>query len=68
MNTLEFFSFVTLSPLNEQFECMVNAEYLPGDPDTGIADDWDLIVTVYGVDVSYDISETDRLRLINEAI
>lgn len=64
---MEFTSFISLTPFDEHL-CNVEAIYLPGDPDVGVADDWDLFVFVEGVDVTYDISKKDRLRLINEAI
>jgi len=64
---MEFTSFISLTPFDEHL-CDVEAIYLPGDPETGVADDWDLFVFVEGVDVTYDISKKDRLRLINEAI
>lgn len=64
---MEFTSFISLTPFDEHL-CDVEAIYLPGDPDVGVADDWDLFVFVEGVDVTYDISKKDRLRLINEAI
>lgn len=64
---MEFTSFISLTPFDEH-PCDVEAIYLPGDPDVGVADDWDLFVFVDGVDVTYDISKKDRLRLINEAI
>lgn len=64
---MEFTSLVSLTPFDEHL-CNVEAIYLPGDPDVGVADDWDLFVFVEGVDVTYDISKEDRLRLIDEAI
>jgi hypothetical protein len=64
---MEFTSFVSLTPFDEH-QCNVEAIFLPGDPDTGVADDWDIFVFVDGVDVTYDISKADRLRLIDEAI
>lgn len=62
-----FTSFISLTPFDEHL-CNVEAIFLPGDPDTGVADDWDVFVSVNGVDVTYDITKADRLRLINEAI
>lgn len=64
---MEFTSFISLTPFDEHL-CDVEAIFLPGDPDTGVVDDWDLFVFVEGVDVTYDISKADRLRLIDEAI
>lgn len=64
---MEFTSFISLTPFDEH-QCNVEAIFLPGDPDTGVSDDWDLFVFVDGVDVTYDINKKDRLRLINEAI
>lgn len=64
---MEFTSFISLTPFDEHL-CNVEAIFLPGDPDVGVADDWDLFVFVEGVDVTYDISKKDRLRLIDEAI
>ena len=64
---MEFTSFISLTPFDEHL-CNVEAIYLPGDPDVGVADDWDLFVFVEGVDVTYDISKKDRFRLIDEAI
>ena len=63
-----FSSFVTLDPLHDVHACEVEAVYLPGDPSVGVADDWDLFVSVDGVDVTYDISKKDRERLIDKAI
>ena len=63
-----FPSIVNLGPLDDTFECLVDAEYIPADDDVGMPAEWDLIVTVEGVNVSYDISKEDRLRLIDEAI
>lgn len=64
---MQFTSFVSLTPFDEH-QCDVEAIFLPGDPDTGVSDDWDVFVTIDCVDVTYDISKADRLRLINEAI
>lgn len=64
---MEFTSFISLTPFDEHL-CNVEAIFLPGDPDTGVSDDWDLFVFVDGVDVTYDISKADRLRLIDEAM
>lgn len=63
-----FQSTVTLGPLDDVFDCEAEAIFIPGDPDTGCPEDWDLFVKVDGVDVTYDISSDDRLRLIQEAI
>ena len=65
-HNMEFTSFISLTPFDEHL-CNVEAIYLPGDPDVGVADDWDLFVFVEGVDVTYDISSNDRERLIEEA-
>ena len=66
MNTLEFSSHVTLMPFGAH-DCDVKAHYVDGDPDHGIDNDWDVYVYVNGVDVSYDISKADLLRLTREA-
>lgn len=63
-----FQSTVTLGPLDDAFDCMVEVIHIPADPDTGYQGDWDVFVRVGEVDVSYDISSDDRLRLIQEAI
>lgn len=63
---MEFTSFISLTPFDEHL-CKVEAIFLPGDPDTGVSDDWDLFVFVDGVDVTYDISKADLLRLTSEA-
>ena len=63
---MQFNSFVSLTPFDEHV-CEVEAVFLPGDPDTGVHDDWDLFVFIDGKDVTYDISKESRLRLINEA-
>ena len=63
-----FQSIVNLGPFGDTFGCLVEAEFIPGDPDTGCPDEWDIFVTVEGAPVTYDISKTDRLRLIDEAI
>lgn len=66
MNTLEFSSHVTLIPFDAH-HCDVKAIYVDGDPDHGIDHDWDIYVYVNGVDVTYDISKADLLRLTREA-
>lgn len=66
MNTLEFSSHVTLMPFGAH-DCDVKAHYVDGDPDHGIDHDWDVYVYVNGVDVTYDISKADLLRLTREA-
>lgn len=62
-----FTSYVNLTPFDEH-PCSVEAVFLCGDPDTGVNDDWDIFVEIDGVDVTYDITKEDRLRLIDEAI
>lgn len=63
---MNFTSIIDLGPF-ETYGCDVEVIYLPPDPDTGVQEDWDVFVSVNGVDVSYDISSNDRERLIEEA-
>ena len=51
---MQFTSTVSLTPFDE-YGCDVEAIYLPGDPSVGIADEWDIFVSINGVDVTYDI-------------
>ena len=66
MNSLKFSSHVTLVPFGAH-DCDVTAVYVDGDPDHGIDHDWEIFAYVNGVDVTYDISKTDLLRLTREA-
>ena len=66
MNSLDFSSNVTLTPLGDQ-PCDVVAHYIDGDPDHGLDHDWDVYVYINGVDVTYDITKADLLRLTREA-
>jgi hypothetical protein len=65
---MQFTSTVSLGPFDDLFDCVVDAVYIPADPDVGMPEEWDLFVTVNGCPVTYDISKADRLRLIDEAI
>lgn len=66
MNSLHFSSYVTLALLGP-IDCDVTAHYVDGDPDHGIDHDWDVYAYVNGIDVTYDISKIDLLRLTREA-
>lgn len=63
-----FASTITLGPLQDTLDCMVEVIHIPADPDTGYQGDWDVFVRVGEVDVTYDISTSDRLRLIDESL
>lgn len=62
---MKFTSFVSLTPFDEHV-CEVEAVFLPGDKSVRLPDEWDLFVTIDGKDVTYDISNKDFDRLMEE--